>query len=292
MIFLYKMGYDPYSAQVGAFYAFFASNVISSMFCVFSVLIYIIAKPLRVYAFKLVFCLNIFDLLRSSIQIIPSMYLDIPDNLCIICGVIQTFASFQCNYWTFVIAITIYKVIVEKKNNVDKDFPLWLWLGLILDLILVLIPIPLNLYGNVGGDCSLKTDVMGTIFKFIIFFGSGVLITFINFWIFHRIYIKLKNSDNKDDIDESHVKKLFYYPVILVLTAWPACVLRIVESFGIYNTPLLYIAYLTWGLQGFFNSLAYTLTRPVKKYIISLFYRRKYSHLTYTQLMNCSFQSK
>ncbi|OMJ75958.1 hypothetical protein SteCoe_24766 [Stentor coeruleus] len=286
------MGYEPYSARVGAFYTFFASNLISTIFCVFSVVIYLIAKPLRVYAFKLVFCLNLFDLLRSFIQLIPSIYLDIPDHLCMACGIIQTFSSFQCNYWTLVIAITIYKVIVEKKNNVDKDFPLWFWTGLISDLILVLIPIPLNLYGNVGGDCSLKTDLLGTVFKFIIFFGSGVLITFINFWIFYRIYKKLKSSNLKDDIDESHVKKLFYYPVILVLTAWPACILRIVESFEIYSTPLLYIAYLTWGLQGFFNSLAYTLTLPVKKYIISLFYRKKCSELTYTQLMNCSFQSK
>ncbi|OMJ80128.1 hypothetical protein SteCoe_19669 [Stentor coeruleus] len=77
--------------------------------------------------------------------------------------------------------------------------------------------------------------------------------------------------NESEEVTAVNTKRLFYYPIIMIICFFPITVGRIVQAFGMDSDALLIIATAPWALQGFFNALAYTLTSPVRLYIKSWF---------------------
>ncbi|OMJ87527.1 hypothetical protein SteCoe_10701 [Stentor coeruleus] len=258
---------------------FYLSIVVYSLSitaCVFSLLVYIFAKHLRIYPFKLVFWLNLFDLIRTLTQIFPVLYMSLPQDICIATGFCYIFSCFQTNFWSLIIAYTIHQVLVKKNFKVEKHYKILLWFSFATGISLSIIPIFFGVYGKIPYGCSLVQNLKGEIFKLLIIYIPGMTITCINTYIFIKVYLVLRNNANEmQGLDEINAKRLFYYPAILFLCTFPSMVMRVFELYGLYYIELMFLAYATWGLQGFFNALAYSLSKPVKNYITECFCEKK-----------------
>lgn len=241
---------------------------LSIIACVFSLLVYIFAKHLRIYAFKLVFWLNLFDLTRTLTQILPVLYISIPQDICAATGFFYVFSCFQTNYWSLIIAYTVYQVLVKKNFNVEKHYKILIWFGIGTGISLCIIPIFFGVYGKIYLGCSLVQKLKGEIFKLLIIYIPGFTITCINTCIFIKVYFVLRNNEDEiQDLEEINAKRLFYYPAILFLCTFPGMMMRVLEFYGLSYFELTFFSYATWGLQGFFNALAYSLSKPVKEYV-------------------------
>ncbi|OMJ85184.1 hypothetical protein SteCoe_13579 [Stentor coeruleus] len=244
-------------------------NALSIALSLFAIIIYIMAKHLRVYAFKLVFWMNLADLFRSTSQLIPKIY-DINFSFCEILGVIHVSSSCLTLFWSFVIAVTIYQVLVKKIFDVDKYYNYWLGFGLSICGILGLVPIFYNSYGNILKDCTLKNNPVGLITKFVEFYIPAFIIIIFNTVIFYKVYKALnKENDILGSEDEINAKRLFYYPVILIITIIPSMIDRAAAFSNFESQNLDFLTNTTWTIQGVLNPLCYSLTKPVKKYILS-----------------------
>lgn len=254
------------------YYIFFAENLLSAIFCVFSIIVYILAKPLRIYAFKLVFWLNFFDLFRAIFQMFPSFFTTISSTACNILAVFHIFSSFNSIYWCLIITLTIYQVLALKKTDVDKYYKLWVISGIIIGIIVSVFPIFINGYYNEAGTCTFITNSLGDILKFSIIYGPAVLVTIISVALsIKSIKTAKKQMSESEEEAAVNIKRLFYYPIIMIICYLPITIARIVQIFGVTSSILLIVVTTPWGLQGFINSLAYTLTSPVRLYLKSWF---------------------
>ncbi|OMJ85183.1 hypothetical protein SteCoe_13578 [Stentor coeruleus] len=244
-------------------------NSLSISLSLFAIIIYIMAKHLRVYAFKLVFWMNLADLFRSLAQLIPQIY-NVNFSFCEILGVIHVSSSCLTLFWSFVIAVTIYQVIVKKILDAEKYYNYWLGFGLSICGILGLVPMFYNSYGNISKDCTLKNNHVGLITKFAEFYMPAFFIIIFNTVIFYKVYKALKKENEiLGNKEEANAKRLFYYPIILVITIMPSMINRAAAFFNFESQYFSYAINTTWSLQGVLNPLCYSLTKPVKNYILS-----------------------
>jgi hypothetical protein len=265
----------------------FTANITSAVGSLVALIVYVIAKPLHFYSFKLVFVLNFFDLLRSATQIFPMFYEDIPGFLCEISGLVHIFAVFQTNYWSFVIAVTMYQALVLNNIYIEKYFRFWVGFGLAFPGAMCITSAFLGLYGNIGQNCTLKLNSEGNIFRLIIVYIPGGLISLGSAFIFLKLYkvLSINNSENFSR-EKIQAKRLFFYPLILLVCIWPQLILRIMQMAEKSSLDLMYVSSILWGLQGFFNALAYTLTKPIKEYLKDCLCRKRHISGVGQELMN------
>lgn len=258
-------------------------NALSIALCFFAILIYILAKPLRIYAFKLVFWMNIADLFRSISQIVPQVF-QVTNKICDILGAVHVFSSCFTLFWAFVIAVTIYQVLVRKITDVEKYYNLWLGIGLSISAISGMVPIFFNDFSNLQQNCTLSNNFEGLILKFAIFYIPAFIITIVNLVIFLQVYYVFKKEQEFLTKNESmNVKRLFYYPIVLILTIIPAMVDRGLGFFNVESEILLIVSDLTWTAQGLLNPFCYTLTKPVKDYILSFCMNKNDRRFTFNE---------
>lgn len=261
--------------EKGSLIALITLNALSIILCLFAIIIYILAKPLRIYAFKLVLWMNLADLLRSISQIIPKIYHQ-NYKLCQSLSFIHVLTSIFSLYWALVIAITIYQVLVKQIFDVEKYYNYWLGFGLSISSICGIIPIFLNEISYSKGKCTINDTLEGMIIKFTEFYIPAFIITVVNTGIFYKVYRVLQKEDefisNKERTD---AKRLFYYPIILIVAVIPSMIDRVLVLFDVGSQSLEFIAEFTWALQCILNPICYTLTKPVKEYISSICKNKK-----------------
>ncbi|OMJ85185.1 hypothetical protein SteCoe_13580 [Stentor coeruleus] len=263
------------SMEKSTFITLIVLNALSIILCLFAIVIYIIAKPLRNYAFKLVFWMNLADLLRSISQIIPKFYRQ-SYEICQILGFFHVFSSIFSLYWALVIAITIYQVLVKQILDVEKYYKYWFGFSLSISSICGIIPIFLNDISYLHEKCTINESFKGMITKFSEFYIPAFIITIINTVIFYKVYIVLKEEDEVIiSKDKNDAKRLFYYPIILVIAIIPSMIENILSFFNFESGDLEFISELTWALQCILNSACYTLTKPIKAYISSICKNKK-----------------
>lgn len=228
------------STEIQAFiYSFLTTNLLSALFCLFSITIYFQAKPLRIYAFKLVFWLNFFDFLRALSQIL-TLFFKPQRSLCTIIAVIHVFSTFNALSWCLVIAVTIYQVLIQQKPDCEKQYKSWLIGIFTLGLVFSIMPIIFSSYTYDVGVCTFNQQLDGNIFKLGIY-GTGLIVTICTTVLYWRIYKKIrKDMWENEGFDEINAKRLLYYPGILILCFLPSLIMRVLEVFGI-NNFLLYV---------------------------------------------------
>ncbi|OMJ84273.1 hypothetical protein SteCoe_14617 [Stentor coeruleus] len=268
-------------------YIHLTANIISTIGSLVALIVFLIAKPLHFYSFKLVFVLNLFDLIRSLTQIFPMFFKHIPDVLCEISGFVHIFAVFQTNYWSFAIAVTMYQALVLNNIYIEKYFYYWISFGFTFPAAMCTTSAFLGLYGNIGHNCTLRLTSEGNIFRLIIIYIPGGLITFGSAFIFLRLY-KILSINTADNLNREKIqaKRLFFYPLILLVCIWPQLVLRIMQMDHKSSLDLMYVSSILWGLQGFFNALAYTLTKPVKEYMKEFLCSKRHISVVGQELMD------
>ena len=247
-----------------------AVNILSFFSCIFIIALYVFAKSLRNYAFKLVLCVTINDLIRIICSLFPIFYYDYK-NLCTILGFIFIFTFLGSILWTLVISLTLYQVIIQHKENFVQFYLLWMVSITIYSFILCFIPLLTNSYGLVLIVCTLKEDYLGSIYKLSLFYGTA----WVAIAVIIIIYSKINSESKKQESYELSLIRIKLFPMILIFCILPMTILRILQVFNIYLVELQYIADVTWALHGFFNSIAYGMSPAVLQYIKLSICKRK-----------------
>lgn len=256
------------SAQQDAFgVAVILSNGISCISCAFVIIIFTAAKHLRLYPFKLIFLLNLNDLTRAVIFVIPYSIVSLNASECRFISFLYIASYMGTMYWSLIISITMYKSIILDIQNPEK----WFIVDIIIGSILSLIPAIIGATGDYieidGSYCVPKFDSKGDIIRFYLMFTFSLSAIFIIGFINSKVYWKMKKHQHEESYSSNSLKRFAAFPLIICFCTVPELVSDIFYRLGCKVYILAFISSVLFGLLGFFNAIAYTLTPPVIEYL-------------------------
>ena len=248
--------------------------ILSIISCLFVVVLFLLAKPLRVYAFKLVFWLEFFDLIKFSVYVIPSYDTESLDyTWCSTLALINYFVNYATLTWTLAIACTLYQCLILNIDNVEKYYKFWVVICFTYSITCSVIPLFTHSYGYYWYICGFKSDYLGDIYKICFFYCPLACVIIAITYIYVKIYMKYSTSDSSVNSSEKFLsmKRLLAYPLIISLCMIPSIIVEMLLHWGIENFIISIIVLNIWNLHGLFNAMAYALTRPVVIYLKSFF---------------------
>ena len=253
-----------------------ASASLSLLGCVFILIIYAIAKELRVYAFKLVWYVAFFETIKSIVLILPGYTGKISFTVCSLQGYLLVLSGLGGLVWILAISFCLQKVIQYVHNNVEMYHNFWLFLSFILCPAISTLPFLTNSYGKNCGLCALKSNENAEIWRISIdYFPKWLSIIFIII-CYSKVVIHVK-KDNQiftDNVDK-HVffRRIIAYPAIILFGFIPITIFRLFQAEGddCGNIYLSGIAYTCYGSYGFFNAIAYGYNESINQYIRGFF---------------------
>lgn len=249
-------------------------SAISLCGSIFVVLAYWKFESLRIFAFKLVYVLTIFDGIRSFVSMFPS-YLDTTEGQisCKIQGFMLEFSSLAGVLWTGVIAFSIYYQVILQKNQIESYYKKSLIVVVVASLLASIIPGITNDYKYVGGWCWITADGLhGTIYRYGLFYGETWAVIIVILYIYVIIIRKVRTefTINNSFLEDGRVmeRRLRWYPIILIICFTPLTIVRIIQSASAY-CPLSLIIFATGvsNLLGLFNAIFYGFNESVKNEI-------------------------
>lgn len=265
--------------------------MLSVVGCLFVVLLFTIAKPLRIYAFRLVFWLAFFDLIKFSCLLVPIFELNSNHNtICGFLGFIYYFSLYHTFIWALAIAITLYQCLILEKENLERFYKYWLGISFFYSTACAAIPLSTNSYGFTYYLCELKYNQIGGIYKFTFFYIPLVIEIFVITYIYGKIYYMYSLKSLRFERELS-VRRLLAFPAVMAFCALPAVISDGLIFWNKENQIVVFCAYFLWSLHGFFNAVAYAMTRPVIIYLRFILSKRD-AGITEEISMFDSFDSK
>lgn len=245
-------------------------NSISILSCCLIIMIYIFAKDLRVYAFTLVCYLSIIDIFKSASMLLPTYHYGSDSILCKIQGFSLQYFTLASFVMTTLMAVALYLCVVLHNEKLESLRFYFFGILLIVPLCGSVPPLLYDVYGKSPTWCSLQNS---QIWRFSSFYGPLWLINVVNFILYLKVIKALSGEV------PSTIKRLRFYPMILIICYTPATVDRVLEVYG-YG-PYFYLT-LSAGLGdavlGLINALCYGYTDHVRQFLIlSLCYKKKLS---------------
>lgn len=231
------------------------------------IIIYISAKSLRTFPFKLVFWLNLNNLFKSLAIIASPELLNLPSILCKLNAYILYSSSLAGILWTFVIAYKMNKCILQNNSDLESDYFIYTLNLFLVPFSLCLVPFAFDLYGQSNFNCLLINTNLGEIFRFVLYYLPAFIVTIYCCVVYSRV---LKKINRENEESNNQILRLVYFPLILIICIGPICVLRIFEVFGVFNFYIYLIFSGLWCLHGFIDALAYAFTPPVIGYLKSV----------------------
>ena len=241
-------------------------NGLSAMASLFVMIVYLYAKPLQNYTFRLVFYLSLNNFIKAITNLIPQSISQFSIFLCQLDAYLFYFSSLSSLIWTFIIALTLYFIIIIKTINVEKQFKRYLIVSNILPYLLCMLPFISNSYQPAEVNCLLSSTNTGAMFRLILYYGPAFIIILLCILIYFKLYLHIKalcmNAMNKEAL------KLLYYPIILIGCVVPIFISRVIQYYdGDLNRYFFITTNFIWTLNGFFDALAYALNKTVLGYI-------------------------
>lgn len=254
------------------YYCGLPASILSILGCLFVILIYIFAKPLRIYAFKLIFWLSFFDFIKFSCLIVPNFELGSRrDSACSIIGFIYYYSLYATLIWTLAIALTLYQYLILGIEHIEKFYKYWLALCFTYCTTCAAIPLFSSSYGYNLYVCEITPDTLGIIYKFGFFYCPVIIEIIVITYIYVKIYIKYTlRASTFENAKELSVKRLLAYPLIMAVCLVPGIIANTLSIWGIENDIMVICAYFIWNLHGLINAIAYAMTRPVVIYVKSV----------------------
>lgn len=251
--------------------------------CLVVIFIYIRAKLLRTYPFKLVFWLNLSNLFKSLLLLVPVEAEHIGNNICKVNAYI--FYSFTLSglLWTFVIANKMYNSIVLNQRNLEANYILYIINIFLISFVVCVIPFIFDAYGPNSFNCSFIMGVEGDYFRFFLYYTPASVITVYCIFVYSKVIRRIKEVREKMSTDLS---RLIYFPLILIICVTPMCIFRIFQIFGLYNFYVYTILSCLWCLQSLLDALAYAFTPPVIKYIKYVWNNNSHSNINESDLFS------
>ena len=246
-------------------------SAISLIGCIFIIIMYNKFKSLKVFAFKLVYILAIFDCITAVFSIIPT-YLDNSrtNPLCTVQAFFIQFSALASILWTGVIALILYLQVIMQKNEVEKYYKVFFWAVMIMSLLCALIPVFTDDYEYIGGWCDLTYgSARGTIYRYALFYDWVWLVIVFDIYAYVCVIKRIKKefTIRNTFIDEGRalVKRLRFYPVILVVCYTPITLTRILQTVeNRFPEWVILICLVLANLMGIFNAIVYGLNETVR----------------------------
>jgi Slime mold cyclic AMP receptor len=259
-------------SEVDIYYFTLPVNILSFLGSLFVIFLYALAKPLRVYAFKLVFWVCFYDIFYAAILLIPIFDLDIEPIACNILSFILVFSTISSSFWILAIAISMYQVLVIEKSNIEKYYKIWFFTIMVYSIIVSSLPIFTDSYGIVALNCTFKENLAGNIYKFSTFYGPIWIEVFVISILYLIIFFNYsRNSSSLLTSTKISIKRLILFPLILGFCVLPSTINRALQAFDINSNIVYFLGEFILCLRGFLNAVVYALTDPVKIYLRNLF---------------------
>lgn len=260
--------------------------------CVFVMFCYYKFKDLRNHAFTLVLFMATCDFFSSVFRSMGDTAV-INDGLCQFQAWGTSFFETSSILWSLLIAFTLHMAFLLEKDSFSSNkigSQMWKYhlVGWGYPLVMSILPFTTKSFGSSGAWCWVtvkdSTDHIGIFWRYMQFYGVLWLVMGYACFVYIRVLLKIKRmgSTNADESKANRklMRRIMYYPAVLILCWWAGSVNRIVEliccqSFGLTVCQLLFS-----GLFGFFNSLVYGMTPVVKAHLKNLFFRERMSALS------------
>lgn len=254
---------------------------ISATACLLAIIIYIIAKPLRTDAFKIIFWLNLNNFIKSFTMMFPSSINEVSEATCKILAYFTYSSSLSGLLWTALIAIKAYKSIIQDQEGPKHSLKIFTIIFFILPYSICTLPFFFDSYGPFDTSCVLMNTLDGNIFRFTLYFIPAIIIVLLCFVLYSKILRYLK--EKRPNLEKDFIR-LRYFPLILVVCLTPDIIIRFFEIFGLFSYYLYCIGAFLFRLQGFLDAMAYSFTPPVKLYLKLMWENRLNEEITETDL--------
>lgn len=242
------------------------ANCLSAAACLLVMIIYLSAKPLQNYTFRLVFYLNLNNFIKAISMLIPQSISELSPVLCELDAYLFYSSSLSSLIWTFIIALNLYLIIIIKTIEVEKHFKYYFISSNIFPYFFCILPIFFNTYKPLETNCLLSINKQGNIFRVILYYGPAIIIIILCLLIYLKLYFYIRTLCM--NVMNHEARKLLYYPMILIACVVPIFISRTLQIFNVEsNLYFLVITNSIWTLSGFFDALAYALNKTVLGYI-------------------------
>lgn len=241
-------------------------SLISSLLVIFTILKKHLYKSL---AFKILLYISINDSLRSFIGLFPPELI-YNSYLCSILA-FTSYTVFISNIiWACSLSCTIYQIIVLENSEFEKYHKYWFILAYFITIGINLLPFITSSYGYSDHVCELKEDLIGSIWRFAVFYIPASILFTISGVLFYKTYkkVKLMRSDAMKSII---YERGFIYPAAIAAFIIPYGLVRVFQFF-IKNYTLDLVAfafYIICILHGCVNAIIFYTNQTVKEVLRS-----------------------
>lgn len=262
---------------------FSALSVVGSGFIIYC---YLRFTKLRKFAFKLVFILSINDFLNqvgdfiqpSSAEVVGAATSE-PSTACYAQAWMDSYFELSSVLWTCSIAATLYMSVAQRKTIVQIEAT-FKWMCLIccgVPLVLTILPGLVGAYGHAGAWCWITEDFVA--WRFMQFYVPTWAAVGFNAWIYYMVLQQVNRMARREIRTSAGtqaakqdsqmlrvIRRLRFYPLILVVVWFWGTVNRLVEAFSGESVFWLFVLQKTFSsMQGMLNALAYGLTAGVRQ---------------------------
>lgn len=247
------------------YYSHLACGILSALGSMFIILFYLLTPRIQIYSYKLVTYLAFSQLLSSIDFLFPKNLVQDTEEACIFIGFIVNFGQITSIVWMASIAVTLYQVVFQSVVMYEKYEKYWVIISWILVPMLNCIPIFTDSFRPVGSTCTYNIDTIGNIERVCIFFVPVWAFLLLTLYCYYKILTqaRINNEVNRHSII---IKRLMYYPMIMVINAIILTVTRFLPYFipqceEVYVDLVLYTFI---ALNGFLNWVLFLLTPTVR----------------------------
>lgn len=252
-------------------------SILSAIGCLCVIIIYFRYTRLRGFASNIVFVLTSLSFCESLSQIPPTILFDTDSIYCEIQAWMIQFLCLCTILWLANISIIMHFEVFKPELCTEKYCRNSLIGIIIISGLVSVIPYIYHAYREIKGQCYISKS--HEYLRLIVYFIPLWCCIFIIAIMFYKIIMKLKGDPNTT----SFVRRLKYYPFILIVVAMPITCMRILDDLDI-DMPVYFImfAYCVFILEGFINCLVFGYTENVRRAVNE----NNYSLLVYNYELN------
>jgi hypothetical protein len=253
------------------YYSIFVCAILSIIGSTFILFLSFFYPKLRQLPFRLILYLTIADLGMSISYLLPY---SASDSVCQAQGYMESYFSLSSIFWSACISHAIKSTILLDKEV--KDFMRrYFFICYFLPLLSYLVLIDIKRYRVALGWCWIYLNethhsmfYRQITYRLITYYIPLAVVIIYIIFNYLSVISAIKKSESffgKDSkVREAMILKLKLYPLILIVSVFPVCVLRFLSIFITPSWSLTLISGVFMALGGFLNSIVYGFTQDVR----------------------------
>ncbi|OMJ70090.1 hypothetical protein SteCoe_32007 [Stentor coeruleus] len=238
-----------------------------SLICSLILLVFcILSDILEEFTRKILFYLSLNTMLRSLVNLM--LKIKVMWNACFIIAYLNDVFLVSTVIWASLIPITLYMVLVKKKEYNDKYYKRGLFFSYVIVSLILALPFITKNYDREGEWCTLESNERGIIWGLaLVYLPSWIMICIVTIF-YIKTYFCIKNTT---DIKFRSIlfERGMIFSVIIAFTLLPMTIMRIFSLF-FSGCMIIYfhsIAYSISHLLGFYNLIALLMNQNIQKVI-------------------------